>query len=141
VAVAEKSFAEVLERFRTIDIDEPFDLIVAIANGGIVPAGILAQRLRGPGGEGVTEVRLLKINLRDEHQRPRYDAPRLLEPIDFEFAGRRVLLVDDRIKSGSTIRLARELLRDAAVVRTFAVNGAADYALYDEPCFRFPWIL
>jgi hypoxanthine phosphoribosyltransferase len=145
----EKSFAEVLERFRTIVIDEPFDLIVAIANGGIVPAGILAQRLYGGGnangglceGKGGIEVRLLRINLRDENQRPRYDSPRLIAPIDFEFAGRRVLLVDDRIKSGSTIRLARELLKDAAVVRTFAVNGTADYALYDEECFRFPWII
>jgi xanthine phosphoribosyltransferase len=124
-----------MERFRTIAIDERFDLIVAIANGGIVPAGILAQRLGG------IEVRLLRINLRDERQQPRYDAPRLLAPIDFEFAGRRVLLVDDRIKSGSTVRLARELLSKAAVVRTFAVNGRADYALYDEECFRFPWII
>ncbi len=137
--MAAKSFAEVLERFRTIAIDEEFDLIVAIANGGIVPAGILAQRLGG--GEGGPEVRLLRINLRDENQRPRYDAPRLLAPIDFEFAGKRILLVDDRIKSGSTIALARELLRDATVVRTFAVNGNADYALYNEECFRFPWIL
>ncbi len=130
-----KSFAEVLERFRTIVIDEPFDLIVAIANGGLVPAGIVAQRLGG------IEVRLLRINLRDERQQPRYDAPKLLSPVDFEFEGRRILLVDDRIKSGSTIRLARELLAGAAVVRTFAVNGNADYALYNEPCFRFPWIM
>jgi xanthine phosphoribosyltransferase len=152
--VREKSFAEVLERFREIVIDEPFDLIVAIANGGIVPAGILAQRLDGDGscGDGGNDgessektggiaVRLLRINLRDENQRPRYDTPRLIAPIDFEFAGKRILLVDDRIKSGSTIRLARELLSDAAVVRTFAVNGEADYALYNEQCFRFPWII
>lgn len=133
-----KSFAEVLERFRTIVIDEPFDLIVAIANGGLVPAGILAQRLGGSGG---IEVRLLRINLRDECQRPRYDSPKLLSPVDFEFEGRRILLVDDRIKSGSTVRLAKELLSGAAVVRTFAVNGNADYALYNEPCFKFPWIM
>jgi xanthine phosphoribosyltransferase len=132
--MAKKSFAEVLERFRTIAIDEPFDLIVAIANGGIVPAGILAQRMGA-------EVRLLRINLRDERQQPRYDAPKLLAPIDFEFRGRRVLVVDDRVKSGSTLRLACELLAGAAVVRTFAVNGTADYALYDEACFRFPWIM
>jgi len=133
--MAEKSFAEVLERFRTIVIDEEFDLIVAVANGGIVPAGILAQRLGG------VEVRLLRINLRDEFQRPRYDAPRLVSPVDFEFRGRRVLVVDDRVKSGSTLRLARELMAEAATVRTFAVNGTADYSLYDEACFRFPWIL
>lgn len=135
MALREKNFAEALERFRTIAINEEFDLIVAIANGGIVPAGILAQRFGG------VEVRLLRINLRDERQQPRYDAPRLLAPIDFEFAGRRVLLVDDRVKSGSTVRLAQELLAEATTVRTFAVNGQADYALYNEECFRFPWII
>jgi hypoxanthine phosphoribosyltransferase len=139
--VSERNFAEVLERFRTVDFAERFDLIVAVANGGIVPAGILARRLEGESG-GVVEVRLLRINLRDENQRQRYDSPRLLAPIDFDYAGRRVLLVDDRVKSGSTMRLARELLGEkAAVVRTFAVNGEADYALYNEECFRFPWII
>lgn len=131
--MAGKSFSEVLERFREIEIGEPFDMIVAIANGGIVPAGILNQRL------GI-EINLLKINLRDEHQQPRYDKPKLLSPVDFDFEGKRILLVDDRIKSGSTIVYAKELLAGAAVIKTFAVNGTADYALYDEACFRFPWI-
>ena len=80
-------------------------------------------------------------NLRDEQQRPKYDKPQLLEAIDFDFKGKRILLVDDRIKTGSTIVLAKELLKEAAVIKTFAVNGTADYALYDETCFRFPWIL
>jgi xanthine phosphoribosyltransferase len=136
MSAREKSFAEMMERFRTIEIDEPFDLIVAIAGGGIVPAGILAQRFGG------IEVRLLRINFRDEGQQPRYDEPRLLAPPDFDYAGRRVLLVDDRVKSGSTMRLAHRLLSEkAALVRTFAVNGTADYELYNEPCFRFPWII
>ncbi len=132
--MAGKSFEEVLERFRTIPIGERFDMIVAIANGGIVPAGILNQRL------GI-EMNLIKINLRDERQQPKYDAPQLLSPIDFDFREKRILLVDDRIKSGSTIRLAKELLKEASAVKTFAVNGTADYALYDEECFRFPWIM
>ena len=34
-----KTMEEVLERFRTIEFHEDFDMIVAIANGGIVPAG------------------------------------------------------------------------------------------------------
>ena len=50
-------------------------------------------------------------------------------------------LVDDRIKTGSTIRLACELLKEARLIKTFAVNGTADYALFDETCFKFPWIL
>jgi xanthine phosphoribosyltransferase len=132
--VTGKSLEEVLERFRQVEIPDDFDLIVAIANGGIVPAALLNQRFR-------KELRLVYINLRDESQRPRYVAPRVLCPPDFDVRGRDVLLVDDRVKSGATFATARELLAGAARVRTFAVNGKADFALYDETCFRFPWIL
>ena len=107
---------EVLERFRTIEFHDDFDMIVAIANGGIVPAGIINQRLQ-------KEVHLLRINLRDEYQHPKYDAPQLLAPVDFDFKDKSILLVDDRI------------------IKTFAVNGTADYALFDETCFKFPWII
>lgn len=41
-----KTMEEVLERFRTIEFHDDFDMIVAIANGGIVPAGIINQRLQ-----------------------------------------------------------------------------------------------
>ena len=34
-----KTFDEVMERFRSIAFEDEFDMIVAIANGGIVPAG------------------------------------------------------------------------------------------------------
>lgn len=129
-----KTMEQVMERFATITFGEEFDVIVAIANGGIVPAGIINQRLQ-------KEVHLLKINLRDESQQPKYESPRLLAPIDFEFKGKRILLVDDRIKTGATIELACELLKEAAVIKTFAVNGTAHYALFDEACFKFPWII
>ena len=104
------------------------------ANGGIVPAGIINQRLQ-------KEIHLLKINLRDEYQHPKYDQPKLLAPIDFDFRDKRILLVDDRIKTGSTIKLAKELMQEARMIKTFAVNGNADYALFDETCFKFPWIV
>lgn len=87
-----KTMEEVLERFRTIEFHEDFDMIVAIANGGIVPAGIINQRLQ-------KEVHLLRINLRDEYQHPKYDVPQLLAPVDFDFKGKNILLVDDRIKN------------------------------------------
>ena len=129
-----RNFSEVMERFATIEIDETFDLIVAIANGGIVPAAIINQRLN-------IEFQTIKINLRDEFQQPKYDSPKLLQPVNFDFLGKRILLVDDRIKTGSTIKLANEILKEAAVIKTFAVNGNADYALFNESCFKFPWIL
>ncbi len=129
-----KSFEEVLQRFREIEFEEDFDLIVAIANGGVIPAAIINQRLN-------IELHLLKINLRDPFQRPKFDAPKLLEPIDFEFKNKTILLVEDRIKTGATVKLALNLLKEAKLIKTFAVNGDADYELYNESCFRFPWII
>jgi len=130
----EHSFSEIMEGFARIEIGETFDLIVAIANGGILPAAIINQRLN-------IEFQIIKINLRDEFQQPKYNSPKLLQPVNFDFAGKRILLVDDRIKTGSTIKLAKEILKQAAVIKTFAVNGNADYALFNEDCFKFPWVL
>ncbi|MDR0414775.1 MAG: phosphoribosyltransferase domain-containing protein [Prevotellaceae bacterium] len=129
-----KTFNEALEKFKAIAFAEKFDMLVAIANGGVIPAAILNQRLD-------VELRLLRINLRDSCQRPKFDAPKLLSPVDFEFKGRTILVVDDRVKTGATLKLATTLLQGAALVKTFAVNGTADYALYDEACFKFPWII
>lgn len=130
----QKSFNEVLQRFREIEFHENFDMIVAIANGGIIPAAIINQRLN-------KEFRLLKINLRDAEQKPRYDAPQLISPVDFDCTGKTILLVEDRIKTGATVNFAITLLKDAKLVKTFAVNGNADYSLYNETCFKFPWIV
>jgi len=130
-----KSFEEVLERFRTIQFSENFDMVVAIANGGIIPAAIINQRLN-------IEINLLKINLRNSDQQPLYDSPQLLAPIDFDIKAKSILLVEDRVKTGATLNMARELLaKEAKLVKTFAVNGKADYSLYDEDCFKFPWLL
>lgn len=129
-----KSFDDVMQRFREVTFHEKFDLIVAIANGGIIPAAILNQRLN-------LRVELLRINLRDPSQKPRFERPQLVSPIDFDIKGKTILLVEDRIKTGATVRFAIDLLHEAREIKTFAVNGKADYALYDEECFKFPWIL
>lgn len=132
--IAGKSFEEAMQRFREITFHETFDMIVAIANGGIIPAAIINQRLN-------IEIQLLKINLRDQDQKPKYDSPKLISPVDFDYKGKSVLLVEDRIKTGATVQYAIDLLQGAGQIKTFAVNGKADYSLYDESCFRFPWII
>ena len=132
--IREKSFEEVLQRFKDITFNETFDIIVAIANGGIIPAAIVNQQLN-------TGIELLKINLRDPNQKPKYDSPKLIEPIDFDYKDKTILLVEDRIKTGATVKYALELLNEAKLIKTFAVNGKADYSLYDEECFKFPWIV
>jgi len=131
-----KSFEEVRKGFETIQFEEKFDLIVAVANGGIIPAAMLNQRLN-------LDIQLLKLHLRDASQKQLFDKPQLLEDIRFEVSGKTILLVEDRVKTGNTLNFAKQLLLDAGAksVRTFAVNGKADYCIYDEMCFMFPWII
>ena len=129
-----KPWVAIEERINTMQFTEQFDLIVAIANGGIVPAALLQQKLKIP-------MELLKISFRDTTHKPLYDAPQLVEPIHFDVAGKKILLVEDRVKTGATLGYAKQLLNNAAVVKTFAVNGNADYPLYNEKCFSFPWII
>ena len=128
-----KTFETVMQRFREITFQEQFDMIVAIATGGIIPAAILTQRLN-------LRMELLRINLRDPSQKPLFERPQLVSPIDFDIKGKTILLVEDRIKTGATVNFAIDLLYDAREIKTFAVNGKADYALYDEECFKIPWI-
>lgn len=129
-----KPWAEISGRIHAMHFAEEFDLIVAIANGGIVPAALLQQKLKIP-------VELLKISFRDSAHKPLYGSPQLIKPIHFDITGKKILLVEDRVKTGATLEYAKGLLKDAAFVKTFAVNGKADYPLYDENCFSFPWVL
>ena len=129
-----KSFEEVLHKLQKVHFEEDFDMIVAIANGGIIPAAILNQRLDLP-------MYLLQISLRDSDHKPIHNYPILKSPIDFDFKDKNILLVEDRVKSGKTMEYAIELLEEAKLVRTLAVNGSADYSIYNEACFKFPWII
>ena len=97
----DKSFEAVAERIRTVKFREEFDMIVAIANGGIIPAALLNQRLN-------VEFQLLKLHLRDTNQKPLYDVPQLVEGVKFEVEGRTILLVEDRVKTGATLKYASQ---------------------------------
>ena len=131
-----KNFEEVKMKFASISFKEHFDMIVAIANGGIIAAALLNQRLN-------LEIQLLKLHLRDASQKPLYNQPRLVEEIRFDIKDKTILLVEDRVKTGATLNYAKQLLTEAGAktIKTFAVNGKADYCLYDETCFIFPWII
>ncbi|MEA4840269.1 MAG: phosphoribosyltransferase [Bacteroidales bacterium] len=131
-----KSFEEVRKQFESVIFQEKFDMIVAVANGGIIPAAMLNQHLN-------LEIQLLKLHLRDASQKQIFEKPQLLEEIRFEVKGKSILLVEDRVKTGTTLTYAKQLLMQAGAksVKTFAVNGNADYCLYNEACFMFPWIM
>lgn len=124
-----------MERIRSMEFLETFDTVVAIANGGIIPAALINQRL------GV-DFQLMKVSLRNASQTPMFASPRLLEPLGFDPEDRSILLVEDRVKTGASLRFALGILENRAkIVKTCAVNGPADYSLFDTDCFRFPWII
>jgi hypoxanthine phosphoribosyltransferase len=129
-----KTLEEIKDRIIQIKFNEEFEFIVAIARGGIFPAALLQQKL----GIGLE---IIWLNFRDEKQQPQYDEPRLVKAPNFEFKGKKILLVDDRSRTGSTFRKAKELLSGSALIKSLVVNGNADYSLFNETCFIFPWRL
>jgi uncharacterized protein len=129
-----KTIDEILNKIKTIEFREDFDIIVAIARGGIFPAALLQQKL-------LIDFEILWLNFRNENQQPQHDEPVLLKPVAFNYINKRILLVDDRSRTGKTFEKGIGLLKGARFIKTFAVNGNADYPLYNETCFRFPWRL
>ena len=130
-----KPWEEIHQRINAMEFKESFDMIVAIANGGVIPAALLNQKLQ-------TNLQVLKINFRNQKHQPVHPAPTLLEDIHFDIKGKTILLVEDRVKTGATLEYAKSLLQSKAkLVKTFAVNGKADYSLFDEVCFSFPWLI
>jgi adenine/guanine phosphoribosyltransferase-like PRPP-binding protein len=109
------------------------DYVVGIADGGIVPASLLAHQLGLP-------MYLLRINYRAPDNSPRHSAPTLLADAPTLSAHTRILLVDDVSVSGQTLALARDLLKGHEVI-TFTLKGKADFVLFPEitTCVNWPW--
>jgi uncharacterized protein len=111
----------------------PVDCVVGIAEGGIVPASLVAHQLGLP-------MHLLRINYRAPDNSPQHSAPTLLADIPPLPVGARILLVDDVSVSGQTLELARSLLKGHQVI-TFTLKGKADFVLFPEigACVNWPW--
>lgn len=109
------------------------DYIVGIAEGGIVPAAMLAHQLNLP-------MHLLRINYRAADNSPQRPAPTLLAEVPYLPVNARILLVDDVSVSGQTLELARGLLKQTEVI-TFTLKGKADFVLFPDiaACVNWPW--
>lgn len=128
----EKSFTDIAGKIRRLKFNDSFDMVVGIASGGIVPAYMIAAHLKTP-------LEFIWINFRNIENIPQRESPILVKPISFVFENKSILLVDDRIQSGKTLEYTRSLLKTARSVKTFSINGKADYYLFDEECFTEPW--
>lgn len=87
--------------------DRSFDVLLAIARGGLVPAGMLAYRL------GIREILVAAVAAYDDEGNMS-PTPRIIHfPADERFRGRDVLVVDEVWETGNTAVLVAELVRQA----------------------------
>jgi len=125
---------EILNKIKDFQFSEKFDLVVAIGRGGVVPGYLISQKLG-------LDLEILGIKFRNDQNEIIFEEPQIVGKINSEFSGKNIILVDDVSRTGKTFALAKKYLNDAGVVKTLAINGLADYSIYNEECFKFPWIL
>ncbi len=120
----------------------PFTAIVSITRGGLVPAAIVAREL------GIRVIETISVASYDHQQ---HGGLQVLKPIAAEVlkAGEagKLLVVDDLVDTGATMRLVRDIVPDAHVatvyakpqgrplVDTFVTEVSQDTWIY------FPWDL
>ena len=94
----------------------PFDALVAITRGGLVPAAIVAREL---------DVRLIEtISIASYHDYKTQGGLKVLKSISPEVAKldleARILVVDDLVDTGATMKVVREFLPKAHVATVYA---------------------
>jgi hypoxanthine phosphoribosyltransferase len=94
---------------------EAFDLLLAITRGGLVPAGMLAYRLR------IRNILVAAVEFYDDHGRPGPRPTFLQFPADPLLRGQRILVVDEVWDSGTTIHAVTERIRQAGGIPTTVV--------------------
>ncbi len=113
------------------------DIVVGIANGGIVPATLIAHHLGLP-------LRLTRVNYRDESNQPQRKEPEFLTSLEVNDlpSSHIILLVDDVGVSGKTLAKVKNKL-SGFQVQTIVIKGKADHVLMPalNTCVTWPWNL
>ena len=94
---------------------DDFDVLLAITRGGLVPAGMLAYRLR------IRNILVAAVEFYDDHGQPGPHPTFLQFPADPLLRGQRILVVDEVWDSGTTIHAVTERIRQAGGIPTTAV--------------------
>ena len=95
----------------------PFDAMVCITRGGLVPAAIVARELG---------IRLIETICVSSYDHTTQNDVRVIKTVASEIAavgggrGKGVLIVDDLVDTGQTARLVRRLLPDAHFATVYA---------------------
>lgn len=112
----------------------PWEGIIGIARGGLVPATILARELN---------IRLVDSLCIASYNHDKQGEIEILKPVAGDGSG--YLLVDDLVDTGVTARVARELLPEACFVAVYAKPAGRDKAHHfareftQDTWLHFPW--
>lgn len=115
-------------------LGKPWRGVIGIARGGLVPATILAREL---------DIRLVDSLCIASYDHTRQGEATVLKGIDGDGEG--FLLVDDLVDTGTTARIAREMLPKAVFVAIYAKPSGkpmADHIAREFPqntWIHFPW--
>jgi len=121
------------ERLRPLG---PWQGIVAVARGGLVPAALVARAL------GLRRIETVSVAA---YEGERLGAPQLIKAPSGAEDGEGWLVIDDLVDSGTTMRLVRTILPKAQVGVLYAKptgRALADYFVREFPqdsWIDFPW--
>ncbi len=125
---------QIISKIKTIKFPK-FDLIIAIGKDGIIVASLLHHFLKIP-------LQVIWLNYRDKNNKPIRKEPILIKPLNNKLKNlknKKILLVDAVTRTGKTLNKAKELLKGNKI-KTFVINGKADYSLYHfKECIEWPW--
>src|SRR6201989_106222 len=122
----------------------PFEAVVCITRGGLVPAAVVARRLNVRVIETVCITSYQKYNNQGELKVLKGISP---EVTSWRAQGKGILIVDDLVDTGKTAKVVRELLPSAhfatvyakpmgrPLIDTFITEVSQDTWIY------FPWVL
>jgi len=118
-----------------------YDAILAVSRGGLIPATLLAYNL------DIKKVTSIAVRTYDDTNVKLLDFSILSQP-DFDIIVGNVLVVDDLIETGETIKIIRNLdynndvKLDFAVLFSKGLNDNVDYfgeVVDDFQWINFPW--
>ena len=87
----------------------PWDTVVAITRGGLVPAAIIAREL---------EIRMIDTICVSSYDHQSQGGIEVIKPVTA--TGKRVLLIDDLVDTGRTAKVVREMLPEAHFATVYA---------------------
>jgi xanthine phosphoribosyltransferase len=121
----------------------PFEAVVAIARGGLVPAAIVARELN------IRKVESVAIKSYDHKNQGGIKVlkPMAQEILDLAKNGSKVLIVDDLVDTGATARVVREMLPGAHFATVYAKPKGREMVdtfiteVSQDTWIFFPWDL